>query len=119
MEQSEYGYGQTQNYGYQQPYPQNFQYPQFGQFPVRKQTNPLAIASMICSLASLMVAPSAIVGIILGFVALHQVNSEPERYEGKPFALAGIIIGFVMVGLYAIFILFYLFMIFAMLNTSW
>ena len=61
----------------------------------------LAIASMICGILSLIgcclwpvSGPLAIVAIVLGFVALGKVKSNPGAYGGKGMAKAGLIIGF-------------------------
>jgi uncharacterized membrane protein len=62
----------------------------------------LAVASLVCSLVGLIpyVQVAAVVGIILGFVALNQMKGTAG--EGRPLAKWGIIIGFVVVGLYVL-----------------
>lgn len=89
-----------------QPYydPGYYNYPP----PVQKQTNGLAIASLVCSLAGLMVSFAPIVGAILGYVALQQIKKEPYRYEGKGMATAGMIIGIVLVGIRGLVLMVYI-----------
>ena len=59
--------------------------------PTTDRTNGLAIAALVSSFFV------SILGIILGFVALNQIKSTGE--QGRGLALAGIIIGFVAVGI--------------------
>ena len=59
--------------------------------PSTDRTNGLAIAALVSSFFV------SILGIILGFVALNQIKTSGE--QGRGLALAGIIIGFVAVGI--------------------
>jgi hypothetical protein len=76
--------------------------------PVR-QTNGLAIASMVVSLASIVVCGfPAIVGAIMGHVARKQIRERGE--DGDGMALTGVIVGWIVfalsvlgVGLYILF----------------
>jgi hypothetical protein len=52
------------------------------------------------------------VGPILGFIALSQIKKEPNRYEGKGFAITGIIVGLVLFGIALLVIMFYFFVFF-------
>lgn len=61
------------------------------------KTNGLAIASLVCSLAGLLVGISAPVGAVLGHIARKQIRERGEGGDG--FALAGIIVGWVLTGL--------------------
>ena len=68
----------------------------------------LALASMITAIAGFLLAGCfgpipALVAIVLGLVALSQIKKSPEKYGGKPFAMAGVIIGAIIVALYAMF----------------
>lgn len=73
------------------------------------RTNPLAVASLVCSLAGLVTGITVIAGIVLGHIALAQIRQTGE--DGRTMALAGVIIGYVLVaiGILAIvaFILFF------------
>ena len=48
----------------------------------------------------------AIVAIILGLVALSQNKKYPEKVGGKPFAIAGVVIGGVNVAIYVVILIF-------------
>jgi len=56
-----------------------------------QKTNGIAVAALISSFFV------SILGIILGFVALNQIKTSGE--QGRGLALAGIIIGFVAIGI--------------------
>jgi uncharacterized membrane protein len=98
-----------------QPYydPGYYNYPP----PVQKQTNGLALASLICSLVGIMVSFAPIVGAILGYVALQQMKKEPYRYEGKGMAMAGMIVGICLVGIRGLVLLIYVFFFIMLLGT--
>jgi hypothetical protein len=99
-------YGQSpQNdpYGQGTPPPSSGQpgYPPPGpgfQPPQQPATNTLAIVSLVCSLAGLVTVISAPVGAVLGHVARKQIRQRGEQGEGM--AMAGIIVGWVLTGLY-------------------
>lgn len=94
-------YGQPQPYDpiqYQQPYGQTpYGQPVYGQPVYARPTNSLAIASLVCSLAGLLILISAPVGAILGHIARKQIAESGEQGDGM--ALAGIIVGWVLTGL--------------------
>ena len=46
-----------------------------------------------------------VVAIVLGVVALSQIKKSPEKYTGKPFATAGVIIGAIIVAFYLLLLL--------------
>lgn len=61
------------------------------------RTNGLAIASLVCSVGSLFLCGlSAIVGVVLGHVARRQIRRSAGAEVGDGFALAGIIVGYVI-----------------------
>ena len=74
----------------------------------------LAVSSMVLGLVSitlgwccsfgLLTAP---VAIVLGIYALSQIKSQPDRYTGKPLAVAGIVTGGLYFVLLAVIILIY------------
>src|ERR1044072_7492678 len=80
--------------------------------PFNKQTSQgLAIASMITAIAGVVTAGClgplpGIVALIMGLVALSQIKREPDKYGGKPFATAGVIIGAISVAFYVLLLLF-------------
>jgi hypothetical protein len=89
-----YGAAPYANAGYGQYAPQG--QAAYGQ-PVKRKTNGLAIASLICSCAGVFVLGiPAILGIIFGFVARGQIRRSNGAQSGEGLALAGIIVGFVV-----------------------
>jgi hypothetical protein len=74
----------------------------YGAFPppVAVRNNGFAIASLVCACAGIMFfgVPS-ILGIIFGFVARSQIRRSQGRQSGQGLALAGIIVGFGVIGL--------------------
>jgi hypothetical protein len=102
---------------YQDPSGGNYQqnYQQFPQdFAVPPRSSGMAIASMVLSIIGILTAcflvgvPLALVGMILGIVAVGQINKRPRELGGKGFAITGIIvgaIGFLPVGALVIAIL--------------
>ena len=76
--------------------------PQSAPFVTTKQNNPLAIASLVCSCLGIIPflgLVGVILGIIFGFVARGQIRRTGGVQEGSGLALAGIIIGFVLIGI--------------------
>jgi hypothetical protein len=71
-------------------------YPSYYAGPMPPSTNGLAIASLICSIASFVVLPfvGGVLGVVLGHVALSQINQSEGREEGRGMAIAGLIIGY-------------------------
>jgi hypothetical protein len=92
------GYG----YGYQAP------------MPPARQTNGLAIASMVVSLASLVVCGfPAIIGAIMGHVARRQIRERGE--DGDGMALTGVIVGWIVFALtiigWGVYIIFFVWLV--------
>ena len=91
-----------------QPPPPPAPLPNIGNKTGKNQS--LALASMITAIAGFLLAGCfgpipAIVAIVLGLVALSQIKKSPEKYSGKPFATAGVIIGGIIVAFYVMFFL--------------
>ena len=57
-----------------------------------RRTNAMAIASLCCSLASIVGMVTWVLGIIFGHIALSQIKRDPTQ-TGRGMALAGVIIG--------------------------
>jgi hypothetical protein len=68
-----------------------------GQFggPVAKQTNTMAIVSLVAGIASYFVCYGigGVIAIITGIVARNDIKAHPEKWEGMGLATAGIILG--------------------------
>lgn len=62
------------------------------------RTNGLAIASLVCGIIGCF-SVTAIVAIVLGFIARNQIRESGGTQQGDGMALAGIILGFVWIGL--------------------
>ena len=58
------------------------------------QTNPLAIASMVCGMVVLVLGPLAILAIVFGYIARGQVRRTGEG--GRGMATAGLILGYMV-----------------------
>jgi hypothetical protein len=67
-------------------------YPPYAATPTKK-TNGLAVVSLVCSIAGLLLIP-LVLGIVFGFVARSQIKNSNGTQRGEGLALAGIIIGF-------------------------
>jgi uncharacterized protein DUF4190 len=77
-------------------------YPRTGQ-----RSEALALASMITGIVGLLLIGCfgpfpGIVALVLGLVALSQIKKSPEKYGGKGFATAGVVIGAVSVAFYVL-----------------
>ena len=72
--------------------------------PVAERATGYATASLVCSLLGLCVGFSAILGVIFGHIALSQINSSNNMQQGRGLAIAGLIIGYCIIGLIAIYI---------------
>lgn len=69
-------------------------------------TNPFAIASLVLSLVGILVGLAAILGVIFGHIALVQIKRNGQ--SGRGMALAGVIIGWTMIVLGIMVMLFVL-----------
>jgi hypothetical protein len=88
-------------------YPPPGAYGQYGMYPpgfAPPSTNGLAIASLILGIAGwIPCGIGSVVAVILGFVARTQIRESRGRQGGDGLALAGIILGFIGVGLIILF----------------
>jgi hypothetical protein len=77
-------------------------------YPTGPKTNALAIVSLISSLVGLFIIPilASIVGVITGHMSLSQIKRTGENGHGM--ALAGVIIGWVSLGLWVIGIILFI-----------
>ncbi|MEU6073006.1 DUF4190 domain-containing protein [Micromonospora sp. NPDC047074] len=79
-------------------------YPGYGYPPVQK-TNGMAIAALVLALVGIGSCITAPIGAILGHVAQKQIRETGEGGEGM--AKAGIIVGWIVTGLYALVMICY------------
>jgi hypothetical protein len=75
------------------PYAQPFTQPYM---PVRRRTNSLAVASLVCGLAQPFLGLTTIPAIVLGYVARGQIRRTGE--DGNGLATAGLVLGWIGVG---------------------
>lgn len=73
--------------------------------PVQRMpgTNGFAIASLVCSLAGFAWGVTAILGVVFGHLARSQIRQTGQGGDGL--ALAGLIIGYIFIGLFAFIVL--------------
>jgi hypothetical protein len=91
--------------GYAQPYSPQYaqQYaPNPGYAPVGP-TSGMAIASLVCSLLGI-----GLVGVILGHLALNEINKSNGYTQGRGLAIAGLIIGYLQIAAGVIVIVFFI-----------
>lgn len=94
-------------YAYLAPYPWMFA-------PPEPRLGTWALVSMICGVVSVVTLQwiVAILAIVFGFIGLNEVKKSAGTVEGRGFALAGIITGFVAIGIgvaiVALYIIFYI-----------
>jgi hypothetical protein len=70
------------------------------------RTNGLAIASLVCSLLGLATcAATSILGVIFGHLAKSQIKQSGE--DGESMALAGLIVGYIGLAIFALIAIFY------------
>jgi Domain of unknown function (DUF4190) len=87
-------------YGYPgaTPYPPGYGYAQ-------PKTDGFAIASLVCSLTALFTCGvTSILAVIFGFVSRSRIKKSNGALAGEGQALAGLIIGFIGVGLIVVYI---------------
>lgn len=62
---------------------------------VQRQTNALAVVSLICGILAWMVMPivGSIIAIITGHLARRDIRAQPDRYEGDAMAVIGLVLG--------------------------
>jgi hypothetical protein len=86
--------------------------------PFRRASNQpsqgLPLASMITGIVGIITGGCfgpipGIIALILGIVALSQIKKSPEKFGGRPFALAGVIIGAISVAFYTLMLLWFIF----------
>lgn len=81
----------------QQPYPPQYQAP----VPASKQTNSMAIVSLICAIGSFVILPVilAIVAVITGNKARGEIRASNGMQTGDGMAKIGVILGWVNIAL--------------------
>jgi len=104
---SDQNYQQYPAQQYQQypapPYP-GYPVAPYGQaYPVAPRTNGMAIGALVGSIAGASLCGiGAIIGTVLGHIALRQIKQSGE--QGRGMAIAGIVIGYTMAALFLIYL---------------
>jgi len=66
---------------------------------IARRSHPLAVAGFICGLVSLSCCACcggevlAILALVLSTVGLVEINRQPDRYDGRGLAIAGLVLG--------------------------
>lgn len=87
------------------------QYPANGQQIQNPSTNAFAIVALVTSIVGISIA-----GVIFGHLSLSQIKKTGEKGYGM--ALAGLIIGYVGVGIGVLFVIFYILLIMGTIGTG-
>jgi Domain of unknown function (DUF4190) len=72
-----------------------------------RPTNGLAVASLVCSCVGVipfLFGVPCILGVIFGFVSRHQIRRSLGAQGGSGLALAGIIVGFGLIGIFILLV---------------
>ena len=84
----------------------------YGALPSPNQT--MAITSLVLAILSVTVGWCCSLGLILapaglitGWIALNQINKDPQRYGGRGMALGGMIVSGVSLALFILFLIIY------------
>ena len=69
--------------------------------PMAPSTSGWAIASLVSSIAGYVgfALIGGILGAIFGHIALNEINKSPQPMEGRGLAMAGLILGYINIGL--------------------
>lgn len=82
---------------------------------VKQPSQGLALASMITGIAGWVLGCfgplPGIAALIMGMMALSRIKKSPEITGGKPFALAGVIVGGISILLYGTLMIIFIFMV--------
>ncbi len=69
------------------------------------QTHPMAVLSLVFGMLGFIYGLTSIPAIAVGIIALRRITDEPQRYTGRGLAIAGIVLGSVLLLLMLILIL--------------
>jgi hypothetical protein len=73
-----------------------------------RPTNGLAVASLVCACAGIIpffFGLPCVLGVIFGFVSRSQIRRSNNHQQGGGMALAGIIVGFSLIGLFILVVI--------------
>jgi hypothetical protein len=74
-------------------------------YPSTPRTNGMAIASLVLAIVGLMFCgiPS-IAAVVFGHIGIHQINQSGGTEQGRGMAIAGLVIGYLVIACFAIFL---------------
>ena len=84
------------------------------QSTIARPSQGLAVASMITAIAGLVFGfwcfgpVPGIAAVIMGLIAMSQIKKTPDKVGGRPFALAGVIIGGINISFYILLFLWFI-----------
>lgn len=86
-----------EEYGQPATYPQ----PAYGQAPPSPPTSGMAIAALALGISGLTVFPflGSILALIFGYMARNEIRQRPDEVSGEGLAVAGLVTGWIGVGL--------------------
>ena len=115
------------------PYPNTYVYPESYPYPYAApgyyypwmyappapSLSTWALVSMICGAVSIVSFQVilAVLAIVFGFIGLNEVKKSQGTVEGRGFAIAGIVTGFISVGLTLLFIALYIIYFIVLFST--
>ena len=73
-----------------------------GSYPTRQKTSGLAVASLVTGLLFWCFVIPGIVAVVLGHLALEQIEDSAGAKTGRGLAIAGIILGWIGIGILGI-----------------
>jgi uncharacterized membrane protein len=73
-------------------------------YPGMRRTNGLATASLVCGILGFLFGPLSIAAIVMGYIARGQIRRTGEN--GSGLALAGLILGWIWLGVVVVLIVF-------------
>ena len=64
-----------------------------------RQTSALAIISLVSGILGVFPVPflASVVAVVTGHLARAEIGREPERYDGDGMAVAGLVLGYLMI----------------------
>ena len=80
--------------------------------PEAPQTSVLAVVSLVAGIAGWTILPvlGAVVAVITGHLAKREIRESPGRFTGDGLATAGLVLGYVQLGLIALAIIVIIFL---------
>ena len=75
--------------------------------PPRRQYSVLSVISLVSGILGLLPLPlvASVIAVVTGHLARAEIRRDPERLDGDGMALAGLILGYLAIGLWLLAIL--------------